>query len=71
MGSERVSSEVIHFFDQCRTRTNQVSPQSDSNPDESRGSAHPRQKKASIGEIYRHAKIWRVSNVIRPYMEEL
>lgn len=27
MGSERTSSEVILFFDQCRTRTNWVSPQ--------------------------------------------
>jgi predicted transcriptional regulator of viral defense system len=30
-----------------------------------------RQKKASINEIYRYAKICRVSNVIRPYMEAL
>ncbi len=30
-----------------------------------------RQKKASINEIYRHAKICRVSNVLRPYMEAL
>ena len=30
-----------------------------------------RQKKASISEIYRYAKICRVSNVIRPYMEAL
>ena len=30
-----------------------------------------RQKKASIDEIYRYAKICRVSNVIRPYMEAL
>jgi molybdopterin/thiamine biosynthesis adenylyltransferase/proteasome lid subunit RPN8/RPN11 len=29
MGSERVSSEVIEFFDQCRTRTNQVLPKPD------------------------------------------
>jgi molybdopterin/thiamine biosynthesis adenylyltransferase len=29
MGSERVSSEVIEFFDQCRTRTNQVPPKPD------------------------------------------
>ena len=30
-----------------------------------------RQKKATINEIYRYAKICRVSNVIRPYMESL
>jgi predicted transcriptional regulator of viral defense system len=30
-----------------------------------------RQKKASINEIYRYAKVCRVSNVIRPYMEVL
>ena len=30
-----------------------------------------RQKKASIYEVYRYAKICRVSNVIRPYMEAL
>jgi predicted transcriptional regulator of viral defense system len=30
-----------------------------------------RQKKTSINEIYRYAKICRVSNVIRPYMEAL
>jgi predicted transcriptional regulator of viral defense system len=30
-----------------------------------------RQKKASVNEIYRYAKICRVSNVIRPYMEAL
>jgi predicted transcriptional regulator of viral defense system len=30
-----------------------------------------RQKKASIDEIYRYAKICRVRNVIRPYMEAL
>ncbi len=30
-----------------------------------------RQKKANINEIYRYAKICRVSNVIRPYMEAL
>jgi predicted transcriptional regulator of viral defense system len=30
-----------------------------------------RQKKATINEIYRYAKICRVSNVIRPYMEAL
>jgi predicted transcriptional regulator of viral defense system len=30
-----------------------------------------RQKKANINEIYRHAKVCRVSNVIRPYMEAL
>jgi predicted transcriptional regulator of viral defense system len=30
-----------------------------------------RQKKASIPELYRYAKICRVSNVIRPYMEAL
>ena len=29
MGAERTSSEVIHFFDQCRMRTNHLSP----NPD--------------------------------------
>ena len=29
------------------------------------------QKKASITEIYRYAKVCRVSNVIRPYMEAL
>jgi predicted transcriptional regulator of viral defense system len=29
------------------------------------------QKKASVNEIYRYAKICRVSNVIRPYMEAL
>lgn len=29
MGPERVSSEVIHFFDQCRARTNQVPPKPD------------------------------------------
>ena len=28
-----------------------------------------RQKKASVNEIYRYAKVCRVSNVIRPYME--
>ena len=30
-----------------------------------------RQRKANINEIYRYAKICRVSNVIRPYMEAL
>ncbi len=30
-----------------------------------------REKKASINEVYRYAKICRVSNVIRPYMEAL
>src|SRR5579863_7275750 len=30
-----------------------------------------RQKRASINEIYRYAKVCRVSNVIRPYMEAL
>ena len=30
-----------------------------------------RQKKASVNEIYRYAKVCRVSNVIRPYMEAL
>lgn len=30
-----------------------------------------RQKKATVNEIYRYAKICRVSNVIRPYMEAL
>jgi predicted transcriptional regulator of viral defense system len=30
-----------------------------------------RQKKASVNEVYRYAKICRVSNVIRPYMEAL
>jgi hypothetical protein len=30
-----------------------------------------RQKEASINEIYRYAKVCRVSNVIRPYMEAL
>ena len=30
-----------------------------------------RQKRATINEIYRYAKICRVSNVIRPYMESL
>ena len=30
-----------------------------------------RQKKATANEIYRYAKICRVSNVIRPYMEAL
>ena len=30
-----------------------------------------RQKKATINDIYRYAKICRVSNVIRPYMEAL
>ena len=30
-----------------------------------------RQKKASIDEVYRYAKVCRVSNVIRPYMEAL
>ncbi|MGO9084519.1 MAG: type IV toxin-antitoxin system AbiEi family antitoxin domain-containing protein [Candidatus Sulfotelmatobacter sp.] len=30
-----------------------------------------RQKKANINEVYRYAKICRVSNVIRPYMEAL
>jgi predicted transcriptional regulator of viral defense system len=30
-----------------------------------------RQKKASINEVYRYAKICRVGNVIRPYMEAL
>jgi predicted transcriptional regulator of viral defense system len=30
-----------------------------------------RQKKGTVNEIYRHAKICRVSNVIRPYMEAL
>lgn len=30
-----------------------------------------RQKKANVTEIYRYAKICRVSNVIRPYMEAL
>jgi molybdopterin/thiamine biosynthesis adenylyltransferase len=29
MGSERKSTEVIHFFDQCRVRTNAVAPQAD------------------------------------------
>ncbi len=29
------------------------------------------QKRASINEIYRYAKVCRVSNVIRPYMEAL
>jgi len=29
------------------------------------------QRKASINDIYRYAKICRVSNVIRPYMEAL
>ena len=29
------------------------------------------QKKASVNEIYRYAKVCRVSNVIRPYMEAL
>jgi len=30
-----------------------------------------RQKKANVNEIYRYAKVCRVSNVIRPYMETL
>jgi len=30
-----------------------------------------RRKQANVSEIYRHAKICRVSNVIRPYMEAL
>jgi len=30
-----------------------------------------RQKKATVNEIYRYAKVCRVSNVIRPYMEVL
>jgi predicted transcriptional regulator of viral defense system len=30
-----------------------------------------RQEKASVNEIYRYAKVCRVSNVIRPYMEAL
>jgi hypothetical protein len=30
-----------------------------------------RQKKTTANEIYRYAKICRVSNVIRPYMEAL
>ena len=30
-----------------------------------------RQKKATVNEIYRYAKICRVSNIIRPYMEAL
>jgi predicted transcriptional regulator of viral defense system len=30
-----------------------------------------RQKKASVNEIYHFAKVCRVSNVIRPYMEAL
>jgi predicted transcriptional regulator of viral defense system len=30
-----------------------------------------RQKKANVNEIYRYAKICRVSNVIRPYLEAL
>jgi predicted transcriptional regulator of viral defense system len=30
-----------------------------------------RLKKATVNEIYRYAKICRVSNVIRPYMEAL
>jgi predicted transcriptional regulator of viral defense system len=30
-----------------------------------------RQRKASVNEIYRHAKVCRVSNVIRPYLEAL
>ncbi len=30
-----------------------------------------RQKKVSVNEVYRYAKICRVSNVIRPYMEAL
>jgi hypothetical protein len=30
-----------------------------------------RQKKATINDIHRYAKICRVSNVIRPYMEAL
>jgi len=30
-----------------------------------------RQKKATVNEIYRYAKLCRVSNVIRPYMEAL
>jgi hypothetical protein len=30
-----------------------------------------RQKRASINEIYRYARVCRVSNVIRPYMESL
>jgi predicted transcriptional regulator of viral defense system len=30
-----------------------------------------RQKRASINEIYRYAKVCRVSNVIRPYVEAL
>jgi predicted transcriptional regulator of viral defense system len=29
------------------------------------------QKKASVNEIYHYAKVCRVSNVIRPYMEAL
>ena len=30
-----------------------------------------RQEKASVNEVYRYAKVRRVSNVIRPYMEAL
>jgi predicted transcriptional regulator of viral defense system len=30
-----------------------------------------RQKKASVNEIYGYAKVCRVSNIIRPYMEAL
>jgi predicted transcriptional regulator of viral defense system len=30
-----------------------------------------RQRKANVNEIYRYAKVCRVSNVIRPYMEAL
>jgi hypothetical protein len=30
-----------------------------------------RQKKAAVGEIHRFAKICRVANVIRPYLEAL
>lgn len=30
-----------------------------------------RQKKANVNEIYRYAKVCRVSNIIRPYMEAL
>jgi hypothetical protein len=30
-----------------------------------------RQKKASVNAIYRYAKVCRVSNVMRPYMESL
>jgi predicted transcriptional regulator of viral defense system len=30
-----------------------------------------RQKRASINEVYRYAKVCRVSHIIRPYMEAL